>query len=74
MTTSLESAAVNNSEEPGPEGPRRVSRQELYEAFSHGWALESIQRARFELNPKFTEIKFSDGGPKSWLAIVRRKG
>jgi hypothetical protein len=63
-----------SDEEPGSEGPRRVSRQELCEALSDGWAFESIQRARFELNPEFTEIKFSDGGPKSWLAIVRRKG
>jgi hypothetical protein len=50
-----------------------VSLQELYDAFSDGWAFESIQRARFELNPEFTEIKFSDGGPKAWFAVVGRK-
>jgi SAM-dependent methyltransferase len=60
--------------EPGTEGPRRVSRQELYDAFAGGWEVESVQPARFELNPDFTEIKFSEGGPKAWFAVVRRKG
>jgi hypothetical protein len=50
-----------------------VSRQELHDAFSDGWAFESIQRVRFELNPEFTEIKFSDGGPNAWFAVVGRK-
>jgi hypothetical protein len=55
-------------------GPRRVSRQELYDAFTDGWEIDSIQPARFELNPDFTEVQFSDGGPKMWFAVVRRKG
>src|SRR5262249_11747615 len=29
--------------EPGTEGPRRVSRQELYDAFADGWEIESVQ-------------------------------
>src|SRR5262249_50426581 len=63
-----------SDEEPGTEGPRRVSRQELYDAFAGGWEVESLQPVRFEVNPEFTEVPFSEGGPKAWLAGVRRKG
>ena len=62
-----------SDEEPGTEGPRRVSLQELYDAFADGWEVESIQRARVEVNPEFTDVTFSEDGPKAWFAIVRRK-
>jgi SAM-dependent methyltransferase len=62
-----------SDEEPGTEGPRRVSRQELYDVFGEGWEVESVQPAKFECNPAFTEITFSEGGPKAWFAIVRRQ-
>jgi len=58
--------------EPGTEGPRRISRQELYDAFADGWEIESIQPAQFEINPEFTGMTFSEGGPKAWFAIIRR--
>jgi SAM-dependent methyltransferase len=60
--------------EPGDEGPRRVSRQELYDAFADGWEVESVQPARCEIHPEFTEVAFSEGGPKVWIAVVRRQG
>jgi cyclopropane fatty-acyl-phospholipid synthase-like methyltransferase len=63
-----------SDEEPGTEGPRRVSRQELYDAFADGWEVESVQPVQVEVNPAFTEVKFSQGGPKAWLAVVRRQG
>jgi SAM-dependent methyltransferase len=63
-----------SDEEPGTEGPRRVSRQELYDAFADGWEVESVQPARCEIHPEFTEVRFSDGGPKVWFAVVRRQG
>ena len=63
-----------SDEEPGSEGPRRVSRQELYDAFADGWEVESVQATRIEVNPEFTEVQFSEGGPKAWFAVVRRKG
>jgi cyclopropane fatty-acyl-phospholipid synthase-like methyltransferase len=63
-----------SDEEPGTEGPRRVSRQELYDAFAGGWEVESVQPARCEIHPEFTEVQFSEGGPKMWFAVVRRKG
>jgi hypothetical protein len=63
-----------SDEEPGTEGPRRVSRQELDDAFADGWEVESVQPARVEVNPEFTAVTFSEGGPKAWFAVVRRKG
>jgi cyclopropane fatty-acyl-phospholipid synthase-like methyltransferase len=58
--------------EPGTVGPRRVSRQELYDTFADGWTIESIQSVQIDINPEFTEVKFSEGGPKAWFAIIRR--
>jgi cyclopropane fatty-acyl-phospholipid synthase-like methyltransferase len=63
-----------SDEEPGTEGPRRVSRQELYDAFADGWEVESVRPVQVEVNPEFTEVKFSEGGPKAWFAVVRRQG
>jgi cyclopropane fatty-acyl-phospholipid synthase-like methyltransferase len=63
-----------SDEEPGTQGPRRVSRQELYDAFADGWEVESVQPVQIEINLEFTEVKFSAGGPKAWFAVVRRKG
>jgi hypothetical protein len=61
-----------SDEEPGTDGPRRVSRQDLYDAFAGGWEVESVQATRFEVNPEFTEMTFSEGGPKAWFAVARR--
>jgi cyclopropane fatty-acyl-phospholipid synthase-like methyltransferase len=60
--------------EPGTEGPRRVSRQVLYDAFADGWEVESVRPCQIEVNPEFTEITFSEGGPKAWFAVARRNG
>jgi SAM-dependent methyltransferase len=62
-----------SDEEPGTVGPRRVPRQELYDAFADGWEVESVEPIRLEVNPEFTGITFSEGGPKAWFAIIRRK-
>ena len=63
-----------SDEEPGNAGPRRVSREELHAAFADGWEIESVQPTRWEANPEFTEVKFSEGGAKGWFAVVRRQG
>jgi SAM-dependent methyltransferase len=63
-----------SDEEPGTEGPRRVSRQELYDAFGDGWEVEWVQPVQVEVTPEFTEVKFSQGGPKAWFTVVRRQG
>jgi cyclopropane fatty-acyl-phospholipid synthase-like methyltransferase len=63
-----------SDEEPGAEGPRRVSRQEIDDAFAGDWEVESVQPVRCEVDPRFTEVQFSEGGPKAWFAVVRRNG
>ena len=62
-----------SDEEPGAEGPRRVSRQEIYDAFADGWEVESVELTRIDVNPEFTEARFSEGGPKAWFAVIRRR-
>jgi cyclopropane fatty-acyl-phospholipid synthase-like methyltransferase len=64
--------ACFSDEEPGTQGPRRVSEPELRAAFATGWTIESIRAIRFETRPDFTEITFSAGGPKAWFAEVKR--
>jgi len=61
-----------SDEEPGEQGPRRVSRRELEEAFAKGWEIESIEPSRFEVRPDLKDISFSEGGPKAWFVVVRR--
>lgn len=63
-----------SDEEPGTQGPRRVRKQELLDAFNHRWDIESIQPARFEVIPNLKDIQFSEGGPKAWFAVIRRAG
>lgn len=58
--------------EPPGDGPRRVTRQELHDAFADGWEVESIEPARFEVRPDLVDIHFSEGGPHAWFAILRR--
>jgi cyclopropane fatty-acyl-phospholipid synthase-like methyltransferase len=63
-----------SDQEPGTEGPRRISQAELREAFAQGWDIESIELAQITINPEFKEVQFSEGGPKAWFAVVRREG
>jgi SAM-dependent methyltransferase len=63
-----------SEEEPGEPGPRRVSQAELREAFRAGWEVESVAPARFEVRPDLEGMTFSEGGPKAWFAVVRRRG
>ena len=63
-----------SDEEPGTQGPRRVTKKELYDAFADDWIVESIEPSRYEVRPDFKEATFSAGGPKAWFAIVRRAG
>ena len=61
-----------SDEEPGTQGPRRISQKELLDAFAEGWAVESIRPSRFEVIPNLKDFTFSEGGPKAWFAVVRR--
>jgi cyclopropane fatty-acyl-phospholipid synthase-like methyltransferase len=58
--------------EPGEQGPRRVSKKELHDAFAQGWVIESIEPSRFEVRPDLKDLSFSAGGPKAWFVVVRR--
>ena len=62
-----------SDQEPGTVGPRRVAKQELGDAFTDGWIIESIKPSQFEVVP-LKDFTFSEGGPKAWFAVVRRKG
>jgi SAM-dependent methyltransferase len=62
-----------SDEEPGRQGPRRVSQQELRDSFSQGWVVESITPVRVEVVPGFRDLTFSEGGPKAWFAVIRRQ-
>ena len=51
-----------SDEEPGEQGPRRVSKQELHDAFTQGWLIESIEPTRAEVRPDLKDLTFSSGG------------
>ena len=51
-----------------------VTREELYNAFAHGWDVESLKLAEGELNPAFeAEFPQEFANRKMWFAIIRRK-
>ena len=61
-----------SDEEPGTQGPRRVSAQHIRDTFAKGWSVESIEPSRYEVRPDPNDISFSDGGPKAWFVVVRK--
>jgi cyclopropane fatty-acyl-phospholipid synthase-like methyltransferase len=61
-----------SDEEPGTQGPRRMSKKELHNAFAEGWVIESIGPARYEVRPDLKDLTFSQGGPKAWFAVIGR--
>ena len=63
-----------SDEEPGTQGPRRVSAKEIRDAFAEGWAVASIEPTRFEVRPDLKDFTFSNGGPRAWFVVVRRAG
>jgi len=62
-----------SEDEPGTQGPRRVSKKELHDAFAEGWSIESIEPSKFEVRPDLTDISFSEGGPKAWFVVARHQ-
>jgi SAM-dependent methyltransferase len=63
-----------SDEEPGTQGPRRVSKKEPHDALAEGWSIESIQPSWFEVRPDLKDLTFSEGGPRAWFVVVRRAG
>ncbi len=62
-----------SDEEPGEQGPRRVSKKELHAAFGEGWKVESIDESSFETRRDLKDFTFSEGGPRAWFAVARRE-
>jgi cyclopropane fatty-acyl-phospholipid synthase-like methyltransferase len=60
--------------EPGDQGPRRVSRKEIEDAFAQGWVVETVEPSRYEVRPDPNNSSFRDGGPKAWFVVARRVG
>jgi len=58
--------------EPGDQGPRRVSRKEIEEAYVDGWVIESIEPSRYEVRPDPNDSSFLDGGPRAWFVVAKR--
>ena len=56
--------------EPPGAGPRRVTREEIRDAFRDGWEVRSIREARFETLAGPAQPQFSPGGPMAWLATI----
>jgi SAM-dependent methyltransferase len=63
-----------SDEEPGTQGPRRVSQGEIREAFASGWEVEEVRASRYEVRPDLEGRSFSEGGPKAWFSVIRRHG
>lgn len=57
---------------PGTLGPRRVTKDELRDAFRDGWEIESIEPARFEVRPEQRQERFSGEDPRAWLLVAKR--
>lgn len=62
-----------SDQEPPGQGPRRVSKQELRDAFAVGWEVVRIDEARFQTNDTPETRTFTPGGPRGWLATMRRQ-
>lgn len=60
--------------EPGDQGPRRVTRKEIEDAFAQGWVVESVESSRYEVRLDPNDTSFRDGGPKAWFVVARRAG
>jgi ubiquinone/menaquinone biosynthesis C-methylase UbiE len=59
-----------SDEEPGTEGPRRITQQEIRDAFHGIWKVKQIEPTRFESAGR--PGRMSPGGPKAWLATIER--
>jgi SAM-dependent methyltransferase len=55
--------------QPGDWGPRRVSQQEIREAFASGWFVEAIEPSFFAINPL---AEADDTRVLAWHAVLRR--
>lgn len=59
-----------SDEEPGTNGPRRVTEKEIRESFSNRWTIQKIERSRYEVRPDPNDPSFRDGGPRAWFVVA----
>jgi cyclopropane fatty-acyl-phospholipid synthase-like methyltransferase len=51
--------------QPGFIGPRRISREEIYQTFSQGWRIELIRETKYK-------AYYPIGGAHAWIASIRK--
>ena len=61
-----------SDQEPPGQGPRRVTQDEIRSAFREWWTVESVEETRFRALDDPQAPRFSPGGPKAYLIMVRR--
>ncbi len=61
-----------SDEQPGTEGPRRITQQEIRDSFREGWRVQRIEPTRFEALERPDGPGSTPGGPKAWLAAIER--
>jgi len=61
-----------SDQEPGDQGPRRVTRKELEDTFAKDWVIESLEPSQYEVRTDPADFNPNVRGPKAWLAIARR--
>ena len=59
--------------EPGEQGPRRVSRKEIEDAFGEGWVIESVEPSQYEVQPDPNDASFKEAGAKAWFVVAKRE-
>ena len=70
-STTIRVCTPLSDQEPGTDGPRRLTQQEIRDAFDIGWKVCQIEPTRFE-TVEHPGLNFSPGGPKAWLATMQR--
>jgi ubiquinone/menaquinone biosynthesis C-methylase UbiE len=61
-----------SDQEPPGEGPRRITQEEIREAFRDGWEVGAIRSSQFTTASYPGAPQFSPGGAKAWAVTVRR--
>jgi ubiquinone/menaquinone biosynthesis C-methylase UbiE len=61
-----------SDQEPGSDGPRRIAREEIVEAYGDGWRVRQIEPAVFDAVVRPGGPQFTPGGPRAWLATIER--
>ena len=64
-----------SDEQPGTEGPRRVSQQEIRDTFHDGWNVKQIEPTHFESNARPGGLEFGPGAQRhGWRRLSGREG